>query len=218
MSMERLTPHFEALHAERQATWPAAQLQKNIDQRQALVDAYDPAAHIQVGDRLPEFTLKDVDGGTLTRDTLPAAGAAFVFFRFAGCPACNIALPYYQRTLWPEFEARGLALIAVSPQVPERLVEIKTRHSLGFIVASDTDNTFGKALGITFEPIDTPATPPAGWIGEVTGTNAWTLPQPTFLIVDGKGVVSYVDVSPDWLKRTETDAVLSVLPRLSDAA
>lgn len=218
MSEESLTDQFKALHAERERTWPAPQLQKNITTREDLVAAYDPAAHIAAGDRLPEFELNDVDGGTITRDTLPESGAVLIFFRFAGCPACNIALPYYQRALWPALKAQGIALIAISPQVPEKLVDIKTRHDLEFTVASDRDNQFGKALGITFEPHDTPETPPAGWIGELTGTNSWTLPQPTVLIVDGRGVVSFVEVSPDWLRRSEADTILAALPRVRTAA
>ena len=218
MSQESLTDQFIALHAERERTWPAAQLKKNIDTRAGLVADYDPARHIAAGAALPNFELKDVEGKTLTRDSLPPAGAVFVFFRFAGCPACNIALPYYQRTLWPTLKAQGIALIAVSPQVPERLVEIKTRHHLDFIVASDTDNRFGAALGITFEPAEKPETPPAGWIGEVAGTHSWVLPQPTVLVVDGQGKVQFVEVSPDWLKRTESDAILAALPALRNAA
>lgn len=211
MATESLTQQFEALHAERERTWAPEQLQKNIGQRTALIDAYTPSAHIQPGDYLPDFALKDVEGGTISLRTLPPAGAVFIFFRFAGCPACNIALPYYQRTLWPELKAQGISLIAVSPQVPEGLIEIKTRHDLGFTVASDTDNRFGKALGITFEPVDIPVTPPAGWIGEVIGTHTWTLPQPTVILADGDGRVRFVEVSPDWLKRTESDTILQAV-------
>ncbi|ESQ90997.1 peroxiredoxin-like family protein [Asticcacaulis benevestitus] len=211
MATESLTQQFEALHAERERTWAPEQLQKNIGQRAALIEAYKASTHIQPGDDLPHFTLKDVEGGEITSRNLPAAGAVFIFFRFAGCPACNIALPYYQRTLWPELKAQGIALIAISPQVPEGLIEIKRRHDLGFTVASDTDNRFGKALGITFEPVDVPAAPPAGWIGEVIGTQTWTLPQPTVIIADGDGRVRFVEVSPDWLKRTEAGAVLEAL-------
>ncbi len=218
MSQESLTDQFKALHAERERTWPAAQLQKNVDTRAELIAGYDPARHIAVGDRLPDFELQEVGGATITRDALPDNGAVLIFFRFAGCPACNIALPYYQRTLWPALKAQGIALIAISPQVPDRLVDIKTRHDLEFSIASDSDNQFGKALGITFEPQDTPETPPAGWIGELTGTNSWTLPQPSVLIVDGSGQVRFVEVSPDWLRRTEADTILDALPKVRDAA
>ncbi len=218
MPQESLTDQFKALHAERERTWPAAQLKKNIDTRADLVARYSPSNHIAAGTRLPEFELKNVDGGVVSRDTLPAEGAVFVFFRYAGCPACNIALPYYQRTLWPALKAQGIALIAVSPQIPEGLGEIKTRHDLEFVVASDTDNRLGTALGITFAPRETQDPPPAGWIGEIIGTKTWVLPQPTVLIVDGDGVVQFVEVSPDWLKRTESDAILAALPKVRDAA
>jgi peroxiredoxin len=218
MPQEDLNQQFAELHAERERTWPAEQLQKNIDTRAELVARYDAKKHVAVGDRLPEFKLLDVTGPVITRDSLPEAGAVFVFFRFAGCPACNIALPYYQRTLWPTLAAQGIALIAVSPQIPERLIEIKTRHGLGFTVASDTDNAFGNALGITFTPSNVPETPPAGWIGELTGTQSWVLPQPTVLIVDQEARVRFVEVSPDWLKRTPSETILSALPRLRSAA
>lgn len=52
---------------------------------------------------------------------------------------------------------------------------------------------------------------PNGWIGELTGTQSWTLPQPTVIIADGDGRVRFVEVSPDWLKRTEADAILEAV-------
>lgn len=218
MPTESLTAQLEALHAEREKTWPADQLEKNIAQRRSLVEAYAPDRHIAAGDKLPDFALADVEGGTILPADLGEAGTVFLFFRFAGCPACNIALPYYQRALWPHLQARGIRLIAVSPQVPERLIEIRTRHGLSFTVASDTDNRFAQALGITFEPSEQPSPPPAGWIGEVTGTQTWTLPQPAVILVGKDRIVRFVEVSPDWLKRTEAETILSCLPRLQDAA
>jgi len=96
-----------------------------------------------------------------------------IFFRFEGCPACNLALPYYQRALWPELQKLGASLTAVSPQVPERLVAIKTRHDLGFNVASDLGNELGRRLGIlyTFDEASQKSSLSKGtWIGETTGT------------------------------------------------
>lgn len=218
MSSPNLSELYAGLQAERERTWSAAQLARNVDTRAELVARYNPAHHIAVGDRLPDFTLADVSGGVLTRSDLPAAGAVLIFFRFAGCPACNIALPHYQKALWPTLKARGVALIAISPQIPEKLIEIKTRHDLSYIVASDTDNRLGSALGITFEPSNPPSPPPAGWIGELTGTGTWTLPQPTVIFADVAGVVRFVDVSPDWLKRSEASAILTALNSVGESA
>ncbi|MDX6526746.1 MAG: hypothetical protein QOI43_2257, partial [Gaiellales bacterium] len=139
------------LHAERVARMPAADLQLNIDQRAQLVEEFDPAAAVQPGDVLDPYTLEDVRGPYVALDELVADGpAVLVFFRHAGCPACNIALPYYRDELAPGLEQLGARLVAVSPQVPERLVEIADRHSFPFTVASDRGNILAGRLGITF--------------------------------------------------------------------
>lgn len=210
-----------ALHEERVRTWDPAKLRININQRRELVDAFDPARIAQVGDEAPPFELIDTQGGTITRDSLIGNGpAVLIFFRFAGCPACNIALPYYQETLWPELEARGIPLVAVSPQVPDRLDAIRERHALGFRVASDPANRLARELGITYEAnaASRAGGQGPGWIGETTGTGTWELPQPTALVLDGKGRIAFIDVSPDWLVRTEADVILARLAAPIDLA
>jgi peroxiredoxin len=199
------------LHTERVRTWDPAKLQVNIDQRRELVEAFDPSAVIQAGDTLPPFTLLDVEGGEISRESLLADGpAVLIFFRFAGCPACNIALPFYERNLWPALQSAGIRLVAISPQVPERLIEIKQRHDLGFTVASDPGNALARKLGITYHAnaASRAGGEGPGWIGEVIGTGTWELPQPTLLVVESDGIVSFADVSPDWLVRTEAEQAI----------
>jgi len=204
------------LHAERERTWEPAALQLNIDQRRELVESADPGRWIKAGDRVEPFELEEVDGQRLTLEGLTAHGpAVLVFFRFAGCPACNIALPFYDRELAPALKALGATLVAVSPQIPERLVEIKRRHALGFQVATDRDAVLARRFGVLYTA--NAATRAKGnFIGDVTGTGTWELPQPTVVVIGPDRVVSFADVSPDWLLRTEAgpiiDAVRAALP------
>jgi peroxiredoxin len=190
----------------------------NIDQRRTLVETTDRAAWIKVGDKVPDFHLREVDGEALTPRGLTARGpAVLIFFRFAGCPACNIALPYYAETLWPGLRALGATLTAVSPQVPERLVEIKRRHQIGFSVASDL-NVLGEALGILYEfdePSKAAAKAKGSFIGDTTGTGDWRLPMPAAVVIDRQGVAAFVDISPDWLARTEAEPILEAVRALT---
>ncbi len=206
------------LHAERVATWDPAVLQVNIDQRRTLEDTADPSAWIKPGDKAPSFRLPEVDGGEVTLAGLTANGpAVLIFFRFAGCPACNIALPYYARTLWPALKALGATLTAVSPQVPDRLVEIKRRHDLEFNVASD-GNTLGGQFGVLYEfdePSKAAARAKGAFIGDTTGTGDWRLPMPAVVVLDREGVARFVDVSPDWLVRTESAPIIEAVRALS---
>ncbi len=215
---ESLNRQLAALHAERVATWAPAALQVNIDQRQRLVDEARVDEYVQVGDELDPFTLLNVEGGELNRELLLADGpAVLIFFRFAGCPACNIALPYYERQLYPRLRELGVPLVAISPQVPERLVEIKTHHALQLLVASDPDNNLGRRLGILYsfdEASRNAALAKGNHIGETTGTGTWELPQPTVVVIAQDGTVAFVDVSPDWLVRTEAEPVVQVVERL----
>ena len=219
MSQESLAKLLADLHAERVRTWESAALQVNIDQRATLVKQANPSAWIKVGDKVEPFTLLDVEGGELTLKSLTAKGpAVLVFFRFAGCPACNIALPYYERALQPTLKALGVPLVAVSPQVPERLGEIRTRHDLSFKVASDKDNALGRRFGVLYtadEASQAAQRAKGGFIGETTGTGTWELPQPTVVVIGRDQVVKFADVSPDWLARTEAEPVIAAVRALA---
>lgn len=203
------------LHAERERTWDPAALKLNIDQRRELVEAAHPGNWVAAGDTVPPFSLDEVDGERLTRESLTFQGpAVLVFFRFAGCPACNIALPYYERELAAPLRELGATLVAVSPQVPEKLVEIKRRHDLSFHVATDRDNVLGGKLGVLYTA--NAATQLASrlngsFIGDTTGTGTWDLPQPTVVVISRDRRVTFIDVSPDWLARTEAETVIDAV-------
>ena len=213
---DTLAASFAALEEERERSWPPERLADNRAQRRALVAAFDPTRIAQPGDRLDPYALLDDDGGAVTLDELTRDGpAVLIFFRFAGCPACNIAIPYYERELAPALRALGARLVAVSPQIPERLVEIKRRHDLSFEVATDRNAVLSRRFGILYTANATTQAK-GNFIGDVTGTGTWELPQPTVVVIGADRVVRFADVSPDWLVRTEAgpiiEAVRAALP------
>lgn len=204
-----LKDRFAALQAERARSWTPAQLEANVAVRRQLVDRFDPDDVAQPGDILPPLSFTEVGGDTLTLDALTADGPALLLlFRFATCAADNIALPHYAEALAPALADRNIPLVALSPQTPDRLREIKQRHDLPFPVATDADNGLARLINVAFQPDDRPSPPPAGWIGEVTGTDSWELPQPTALLVEPGRIVQWLHVSPDWLDRPEAADIL----------
>ena len=220
---ESLNQLLAALHAERVATWQPADLRVNIEQRQLLVDTENAASYVKVGDIIESFSVPGVDGNVIELDELMAHGpVVLIFFRFAGCPACNIALPYYQRELWPKLRKPGASLLALSPQIPDKLQAIKHRHHLEFAVGADLNNELGRRFGILYsydEASRRAALARNNPIGDVTGTDTWELPKPAVLVIDGDGVVRFVDVSADWLVRTEAGPIVTAVEALtSDAA
>jgi peroxiredoxin len=203
------------LHSYRVQTMAPADLQINIDQRQLLEDTADRAAFVKAGDIIEPFALPEVHGDTIELDRLLGAGpVVLLFFRYEGCPACNIALRYYQTELYPALTELGATLVALSPQVRDRLAAIKNRFGLGFPVGSDTGNGLARRLGITFTA--SPASQAharahGSDLGEVLGTGQWELPMPTMVVIGQDRVVRFADVHPDWLVRTEAEAVIEAV-------
>ncbi|MDF0489389.1 peroxiredoxin-like family protein [Sphingomonas sp. H39-1-10] len=216
---ETLKAAYAALQAERERDWAPEQLRANAATRAALVRDYNPRHHAQVGELVDDFTLTAEDGTAIRRDDLIAHGpAVLIFYRFGGCPACNVALPRYDRSLSPVLARAGIPLVAVSPQAPVDPA-LRARHGLSLTLASDPNNALGDWLGITFTPQDTPAIAPGqSWIGSITGTGTWVLPQPTVLVLDRAAQVRFIAVSPDWMDRPEPEAILAALPEAGIAA
>jgi len=207
------------LHAFRVANLAPAYVQANIDQRRHLEAAADRAAWVKPGDVIEPFVLPEVLGGTVDLTQLLEAGpVVLLFFRFANCPACNISLRHYQQELYPALVELGATLVAVSPQVPEKLAAIRNRFGFGFPVASDSSYQLTRSLGITFvsarpeqQERDRAA---GGGLAAELGTGQWELPYPTIVVLDQRGVVTFADVHPDWLIRTEAAPVIEAVRAL----
>lgn len=219
LSLNRTLAEFQAKRA---LTMPAEKLKINVDQRRTLVETADRSGFVSLGDVVAPFELEEVGGERLSLDRLIEHGpAVLIFFRFAGCPVCNIALPYYNEHLAPELARLGATLVAVSPQVPEKLIEIKQRHVLDFAVATDRDNRLARRFGIlySFDEASRRSSLESGTpIGEVTGTGTWELPMPTAIVIDQSATVRFADVSPDWLVRTEPLDIIGAVRDIVRAA
>jgi peroxiredoxin len=159
-----------------------------------------------------------VHGGTLELDRLLDGGpAVLLFFRYAGCPACNIALRHYQTELHPALADLGATLVAISPQVPDKLVAIKNRFGFGFPVASDPGNGLARRFGIAFTASPASqahARATGGDLGAELGTGQWELPMPAVMVVGQDRVVAFADVAPDWLVRAEAETVIHAVRQL----
>lgn len=213
MESTTLATRFASLQAERERTWSPEQLAGNARQRAILVERLDRSARPAAGDRLAPFTLIDAKGATVTSDALLASGpAVLVFFRFGGCPACNIALPTYNESLWPALAAAGIPLVAVSAQIPVDQGPTE-RHGLRFPTLSDPGYALARQLGITFFPeSQPPVAPGAAWIGATLGTDSYEMTEPAVIVLEQDRTIRFVDYSPDWLARTEPATVLAHVP------
>jgi len=209
-----LSARFQALERERQQSWTAEDLAINQNQRALLVREHDLSAYADVGDRFPSAKLTSLDGTHLSFPQADNKPTVLVFFRFAGCPACNIALPFYRDHLFPELERLGVELIAISPQPIHLLKVISETHHLPFAVVADEGLSLSQKLGITYQ-YDEPSRQAAVEKGidprNLNGTDRWVLPKPAVYVLDRENRIIFRDVSPDWMERTEVAPILNAL-------
>jgi peroxiredoxin len=182
----------------------------------AQLDAAGLPAGIPVpGTVMPDGDLLDAHGQPTSLEAARSGRpAVVVFYRGEWCPYCNLALRAYQDQLVPELNARGVALIAVSPQKPDGALSAQEKNALSFTVLSDPGNQLGTRLGILSAQGDDMRTARATLGVNVADTNADgtdMLPMPTVVIVDTAGTIRWIDVRPNYTTRTEPAEILAAL-------
>jgi peroxiredoxin len=137
-----------------------------------------------------------------------------VLYRGAWCPYCNVALRTYQAELVPALTERGVALIAISPQTPDGSMSSVELNDLTYTVASDPGNQLAVALGVQTQPSGDALAAQVSLGLDLTERNAdrrTTLPMPTVVVIDGAGVIRWIDVHPNYATRTEVRDILAAV-------
>ena len=194
---------------------PAGIAEAFASEQRDLAAAIEPPGVVQPGAKLPDGQLLDVAGQPTTlADTLAGKPAVIVFYRGGWCPYCNIALRTYQAQLVPVLTARGISLIAVSPQTPDGSLSTKEAKELTFNVLSDPGNQIARQLGIMTAPSDGVRAAQLQLGLDLTQVNAdgtTGLPMPTVIIADAAGTIRWIDVHRDYTTRTEPGQILQAI-------
>ena len=111
----------------------------------------------------------------------------------------------------------GADLIAISPQRPEFLRQMRQKHNLQFNILHDEGNQIAAQFGLRFTipdylrevylkfPVDLP---------RVNGEDSWTLPMAARYIIRSNGVIAAADFDPDYTHRPEPAKTLADLALL----
>lgn len=199
----------------RESDRTAALLEVFAAEQRALEASGRPASVAAPGLHVPTVSLLHADGTQVASDDLFAnKPTVIVFYRGSWCPYCNMALRAYEKDLFPALRARGVQLIAISPQTPEGSVASRDDNELGFTVVSDPGNQLAAAFGI----LTAPSTEALGAqlslgldLREANADGTVGLPMPTVAIVDEERILRWIDVQPNYAKRTEPGDILDAV-------
>lgn len=168
------------------------------------------------GDRAPEFSLPNLNGQLISSNELLSKKPLIVnFYRGGWCPYCTLEISEWQK-IYPKILEAGADIVSISPNVPKKLSETKTNHSVEFELLSDVGNNVARSFGLVFT-LPEELRPIYKQFGinlpEDNGDESYELPIPaTYVIKEGIIVYSFVDA--DYTKRAEPAEVLKMLSSL----
>ena len=170
---------------------------------------------LKVGDSVQDFILMDVHGNPVRLwDLLKRGPTVISFYRGGWCVYCDIELRGLQR-IYPQIEALGASLIAISPQLPDNSMLTEEMLQLKFPILSDVGNVVARRLGIVFE------LPPSlvklyrefgHELAQMNGpAGAKELPVPATFVIDRKGVTRLSFIDEDYTKRLDPERIIATL-------
>lgn len=175
---------------------------------------------LTTGVQIPDFALPDQHGVTRPLSHYLAQGPVVLnIYRGGWCPYCNLEMQALNAVL-PEFRARGVNLIGLTPEKPSSAQDTLTANGLAITVLSDEGNRVSASLGLVFTlaeelrpiyesfGIDIPAS---------NGDDTFTLPVPATYVIGQDGTVLYHFVNVDYTKRVEPATLVAVLDELAAA-
>jgi len=217
-SAQTIAEQVVALNATLATLAPAEVMARFVAEQAGLNAAGPPSGATEPGAPMPDGALLDAHGKPTTLAGARAGRpSVVVFYRGAWCPYCNLALHTYQRQLLPELTARGVELIALSPQKPDGSLTAVQTGELSFTVLSDPGNQIAGQLGILTQPTDGARESQRQLGLDLPSANAdgtAVIPMPTVVVVDAGGTIRWIDVHPNYTTRSEPAEILAALATL----
>jgi len=171
------------------------------------------------GDKIPSFILPDAKSNPVSSSELLMNGPIVInFYRGGWCPYCNLEIRAFQNVLH-RIEQLGAKLVAISPNLPDKVLSTVKEKELTFDVLSDVGNKVAKKFGLVFTlteelrpiykgfGIDLPAE---------NGDDSYELPIPATYVVDSKGIITLSFADADYKKRLEPQETIRALEAIKN--
>lgn len=102
---------------------------------------------LKPGDPAPTFTLSDQAGNAVSAADFAGRKLLVYFYPKADTPGCT-KQSCAVRDARAELDARGVAVVGISPDTPAKQARFDAKHELGFPLLADTDHAVAEAFGV----------------------------------------------------------------------
>lgn len=191
-----------------------------ITKAAADLSAQMPEPGIKIGEKAPDFVLKNPFGKAVKLNSVLENGpVVLTFYRGAWCPYCNLQMHQLQDSL-SQFKQYGATIVAVTPQKPDKSLAQFKKDGYPFEVLSDLDYKVIKSYGLYWEvspELDAVYKHAFGLdVTDFNGEGRRGLPIPGTFVIDQTGIVRATFAETDCTKRMEPAAIMAALRKLSE--
>jgi peroxiredoxin len=165
-----------------------------------------------IGSAVPDVTLKNPEGKDFKlAEEIKGRQVVLIFYRGGWCPYCNMHLMELQ-SIDPQLRQLGYRIIAVSPDLPEKLQVSVGKHKLSYTLLSDSRMAAAKAFGVAFSvdkktreiykkyKID---------LNAASGEKHNLLPVPSVFIIGKDGKIKFSYANPDYKIRLDSATLMA---------
>ncbi|MDO4909380.1 MAG: thioredoxin-dependent thiol peroxidase [Corynebacterium sp.] len=104
------------------------------------------SSRLEPGDKAPEFSLPNDQGGTTSLSDFAGQRVLVYFYPRANTPGCTKEACDFRDSLAP-LNDLGIAVVGISPDKVEKLQKFREDHELNFPLLSDADKTVMQEWG-----------------------------------------------------------------------
>ena len=160
---------------------------------------------VSVGGHVLDFVATDDTGRSFALASLRGTPFLLKFFRGHWCPYCVAELRRWEE-LRPELEARGVEIVTVCADTAEQIRKGRGKHGLRAVMIPDPELVVTDRYNLR-NPKN---------FALKSGVIV-PLPIPTTILVDGAGVVRWIDQATDYMRRSAPERVLAAIRSLEPA-
>ncbi len=99
---------------------------------------------LRIGDKAPEFTLKDQNGKEVSLSDFRGRNVVVYFYPRALTPGCTVQACGL-RDVWTELKKLDVVILGISGDSPKKLKQFEEKKELNFILLSDEDHSVARA-------------------------------------------------------------------------
>jgi peroxiredoxin/uncharacterized membrane protein len=162
-----------------------------------------PDARIDVGSKLPEFDVQDLDGNAVRSTEFIGAPTVFLFYRGNWCPLCMAQIDELVER-YQAMEELGITVCLISSQSDAHSKALADKLAVPFRFLVDKDNRAAEALDIAVRN-GVPLGIPGNFEPETV--------MPTLLVTSANGTIIFSDQTDNYRVRPEPDIFLAILRR-----